>query len=274
MFKPFERSNSFTKSVLNKLFILWKHRDVRAIYSRDLLTGISTKVFSDISAVEHRECYHMNRKDMDLGRRPILYSFRRCPYAIRARFAIVLSGLQVELREIVLRDKPMEFLQASPSATVPCLVTKDKVFDESLDIMKWAFEINDPENFLNMPLDGYDLIKHSDGPFKDALDRVKYASRYPNDLFDESRQRAAEFLKLLNQQLCQPYLFGPRPTLADIAIFPFVRQFAFIDKAWFDDQKWRNLSAWLDTFLKSPIFETTQQKFPKWVKETPVMSFP
>jgi glutathione S-transferase len=216
----------------------------------------------------------MNKNDIDLGRYPILYSFRRCPYAIRARFAIVLSGVKVELREIVLRDKPTEFLQESLSATVPCLVTKGKVFDESLDIMKWAFEINDPEHFLNMPLDGYDLIKHSDGPFKDALDRVKYASRYPSDLFDESRQRAEEFQKLLNKQLCQPYLFGPRPTLADIAIFPFVRQFAFIDKAWFDNQKWLNLSTWLDTYLKSPTFEITQQKFPKWIKGNSVISFP
>ena len=110
---------------------------------------------------------------------PILYSFRRCPYAMRARLAVRVAEQPVALREILLRDKPEAFLEASPSATVPCLVHADGVIDESLDVMRWALSGNDPHGWLEMPEAGWDWIARCDGPFKHALDRTKYATRYP-----------------------------------------------------------------------------------------------
>ena len=193
---------------------------------------------------------------------PTLYSFRRCPYAMRARLALHIAGIQTELREIVLRDKPQAFLDASPSATVPCLVTAGQTLDESLDIMHWALQRRDPADWLTMPNDGHRLIAHADGPFKHALDRTKYASRYPDEDPAIHRAAAAEFLNTLNAQLTD-WLFG-RPTLADYAILPFVRQFAFIDKTWFDAQPWPNLHRWLATFLTSENFAAIMQKYPQW----------
>ena len=108
---------------------------------------------------------------------PILYSFIRCPYAIRARLALLVAQQTVVLREIVLRDKPEEFLNTSPSETVPCLVLKDKVIDESLDIMIWALKIKDPKNWLKMPDNGYELIEMIDNEFKNLLDKTKYSTR-------------------------------------------------------------------------------------------------
>ncbi|CUI44714.1 glutathione S-transferase [Cognatishimia activa] len=196
---------------------------------------------------------------------PLLYSFRRCPYAMRARLAIAASGQKVELREIVLRDKAPAFLQTSPSGTVPCLKVDDRVIDESLDIMVWALERSDPEGWLNMPDEGNDLIKEADGPFKKALDRTKYANRYKDADPEEERINANVFLQKLDAQLMQPFLFGPSPTLADMAILPFVRQFAFIDKARFDAEDWPSLSRWLEGFLASDRFKSIMQKYDKWV---------
>ena len=131
---------------------------------------------------------------------PILYSFRRCPYAIRARMALCYSGVQCELREVVLRDKAPEFLQASASGTVPTLVLEDQVLDESFDIMRWALDQSDPEGWLEMPEAGYDLVEETDGPFKKALDRTKYARRYPETNNDDHLRTAQEFLK--NSTVC------------------------------------------------------------------------
>jgi len=203
---------------------------------------------------------------------PILYSFRRCPYAMRARLALVSSGQQVTLREVVLRDKPDAFLAASPSATVPCLVTTDTVIDESLDIMAWALRQSDPEGWLDMPKDGWEWIRRADGPFKDALDHTKYASRYPDMDASEQRALAAEFLADLDQQIGQ-WIFE-RPSLADYAILPFVRQFAFIDKAWFDAQPWPDLQTWLETFLTSERFLAIMTKYPQWANGDEIISFP
>jgi len=195
---------------------------------------------------------------------PILYSFRRCPYAIRARLAVAASGQQVELREIFLRDKAPAFLATSPSATVPCLQDAEAVIDESLDVMKWALAKSDPEDWLDMPAAGHDLIAEADGPFKQALDRTKYASRYPDADPEDQRAQAHAFLHKLNNQLTTPFLFGETATLADMAILPFVRQFAFIDKARFDAQDWPNLSRWLEAFLVSDRFQSIMTKYPKW----------
>jgi len=194
--------------------------------------------------------------------KPILYSFRRCPYAIRARLAVASAGLQVELREVVLRQKPEAFLLASPSATVPCLVEANNVIDESLDVMKWALEQSDPEEWLNMPDAGHEWIARTDGPFKRALDRTKYAQRYPDDDPACQRELASQFLSDLDARI-ESWIFG-RPTLADFAILPFVRQFAFIDKSWFDTQPWPKLQRWLERFLASARFEDVMFKYPQW----------
>ncbi len=141
----------------------------------------------------------------------ILYSFRRCPYAIRARLAIASAGVHVELREILLRDKPAAFLDASPSATVPCLVSNSGVLDESLDVMTWALGQSDPEKLLDMPEAGRALIDRFDGPFKRALDLTKYAVRHPGSDPEETRAEAMEMLSALEDQLAEGWLFGARP---------------------------------------------------------------
>ncbi|CUH88559.1 hypothetical protein PH5382_02495 [Phaeobacter sp. CECT 5382] len=208
--------------------------------------------------------------------RPILYSFRRCPYAMRARLALVSAGLSVELREVVLRDKPAAFLQASQSGTVPCLTYQDKAhnkaIDESLDIMIWALQQKDPENWLAMPEHGWEWIARADGPFKTALDRTKYANRYPEADPVQQRELAGEFLADLNEQIGH-WIFTT-PSIADFAILPFVRQFAFIDKPWFDQQPWPDLQAWLNRFLTSHTFERIMPKYPQWCPDQPAVLFP
>ena len=203
--------------------------------------------------------------DMIRRAKPILWTFRRCPYAIRARLAIASAGICVELREIQLKNKPQPFLETSPSATVPALRIGDRVLDESLEIMVWALQQNDPERLLEMPALGWELISANDGPFKSALDHTKYAVRYPG--LDESaeRNKAAEILLKLDRQLGhRSWLFGDRPTLADRAIGPFVRQFANTDREWFDAQPWPALIAWLDSFLESEAFARVMAKYKPW----------
>lgn len=156
---------------------------------------------------------------------PILYSFRRCPYAMRARLALAASGVMVELREVLLRDKAPAFLATSPSATVPCLKTEHHVLDESLEIMRWALKASDPEGWLEMPEVGEALIAKADGPFKQALDRTKYTTRYPESDPQKERAKAVAFLSELDRQIAgKRFLFKETPSLADMAILPFVRQ--------------------------------------------------
>lgn len=203
---------------------------------------------------------------------PVLYSFRRCPYAMRARLAIQAAQVRVELREVVLRDKPQAFLEVSPSATVPCLVHVEGVIDESLEIMRWALALNDPLGWLDMRQSGLEWIARNDGPFKHALDRTKYTSRYPDEDSNTHRAEACAFLTDLDAQL-SPWIFD-RPTLADYAIAPFVRQFAFIDKTFFDTQPWPSLHRWLEQFLAAPEFATMMQKYPQWHAGDPPAFFP
>ncbi len=197
---------------------------------------------------------------------PILYSFRRCPYAMRARMAILSSGVEVELREILLKDKPVSMLAASPKATVPVLLLPDgSVIDESLDVMHWALGENDPENWINA--DSNPLIENNDGPFKAALDRYKYANRYEDENIATQEQRAicaATFHDYEARLRKHAYLLGDRPTIADNAIFPFVRQCANVDRAWFDSQAWPNLQAWLENFLSSKRFADAMRKYDPW----------
>ncbi len=181
---------------------------------------------------------------------------------MRARLALLQSGTRVELREVVLRDKPEAFLAVSPSATVPCLETTDGVIDESIDIMRWALKRDDPEQWLDIPEAGEQWIARCDGPFKRALDRTKYATRYPEEDAEAHRAEAHAYLTELDGALT-PWIFE-RPTLADYAILPFVRQFAFIDKPLFDQQPWPHLQRWLETFLNSAEFAHIMKKYPQW----------
>ena len=207
---------------------------------------------------------------------PLLYSFRRCPYAMRARIALAAGDQRVELREIILRDKPEHMVEISPKATVPVLQLPDgTVIEESLDIMLWSLERDDPNNWLvpdqGTKEDMLALIEEMDGPFKTHLDRYKYANRHedagenPDGFAAENRDAAMKKLRGLDERLStQPYLFGNRISLADIAIAPFIRQFANTDRDWFDGQPVPHLQSWLNTFLESDTFTRIMTKYPKW----------
>lgn len=211
---------------------------------------------------------------------PVLYSFRRCPYAMRARFAIAAAGLQVELREVVLKDKPSALLQISPKATVPVLQTTERVIDESRDIALWAFQQQDPAGFWQ-PLSDIaqqqtlDLIAKTDSEFKDALDRYKYADRYPEHDQRFYRQQGEQFLQKLEAILsCQQFLVGDSPVLADIAVMPFIRQFVMVDQNWFSNANYPQLQRWLNAFLRSAGFKQVMQHYPQWQPDDDLIIFP
>jgi len=201
---------------------------------------------------------------------PILYSFRRCPYAMRARMALAVSGCVHAHREVVLRDKPVEMVTASAKATVPVLVLADgTVIDESLAIMDKVLVHNDPQTWLapeTGTLSGVRaLIAENDGVFKHHLDRYKYAVRYEDADPVHHRGEGLKFLQDLNGRLANhSFLFGNLPCLADFAIFPFVRQFANTDRAWFDAQDLAPLQNWLDGHLNSDLFTGIMKKWPQW----------
>ena len=210
----------------------------------------------------------------------ILYSFRRCPYAMRARLALVAIGTVCELREVVLRDKPPELLDVSPKGTVPVLIDRDgRVFDESIDIMFWALLQYDPEQWL-MPEQGsvaqmLELIDKCDRGFKYHLDRYKYPNRYENTEAIVHRTEGYLYLEILNTRLRETrYLFGNHVALADMAIAPFVRQFAYTDLGWFNEQPLPHLQAWLTEFLNSEIYTRIMHKYPKWESGNECVVFP
>jgi glutathione S-transferase len=206
---------------------------------------------------------------------PILWTFRRCPYAMRARLAIQSSGQRVTLQEILLKDKPAAFLVASPKGTVPVVQKGDKVIEESRDVMLWALGRSDPEGWLKMSSEGHALIDACDGPFKQALDHTKYAVRFPDRDEMAERAKAVIFLRDLDARLSQsPFLMGPTRTLADMAILPFVRQFANTDRVWFDTQELGPLTAWLDAFLGSDRFRKVMTKYPPWQNGQDQVLFP
>lgn len=214
------------------------------------------------------------------GALPILYSFRRCPYAMRARMAIAASGQRCELREVVLRDKPAELLAASPKGTVPVLVDVDgRVIDQSLDIMLWALRRNDPAHWLPADRKRLDemlsLIAECDGDFKQHLDGYKYPERRPAGDAFMHRSRGVAFLMRLDARLqASRCLHGEHPALSDIAIAPFVRQFAQVDAAWFDTQPWPRLREWLAARLNAPVFAQAMDKYPQWRAGESGISFP
>lgn len=207
---------------------------------------------------------------------PVLYSFRRCPYAMRARVTLWYAGIRVELREVVLRDKPPEMIRVSSKATVPVLEFPDgRVIDESEDIMRWALSVNDPDNWLSAAAgDTAVLIRRCDFEFKPQLDRYKYAERYPDADAASSRSEALEFLDELDQRLAgQPYLLGPDRSMADVAVAPFVRQFAGVDRDWFAGHLGAGLTDWLARFEASAEFRAVMKKYPQWHAGDPVTVF-
>lgn len=202
---------------------------------------------------------------------PILYSFRRCPYAIRARLALAVSGTSCELREVQLRAKPPQMLLASPKGTVPVLVRPEgEVIDESIDIMRWALAQSDPEGWLTR--DDAALIAANDGAFKHDLDRYKYPQRHASDPL-ASRESGLAFLRDLDARIAAGgQLCGSARGLSDAAIVPFVRQFAAVDRAWFDAQPVPHVRAWLDRHLASDLFNDAMMRVPPWSSgDSPVL---
>lgn len=185
--------------------------------------------------------------------------------------ALQYASVDVELREVLLRDKPVAMLEASAKGTVPVLVLPDgRVIDESADVMRWALEKRDPDRWLQEDLEAetVGLVNENDFIFKPHLDRYKYADRHPEQPQAVYRGEAEKFLRLLEQKLTlNTYLVTGRPTFADIAIFPFIRQFAFVDKAWFDQAPYPKLQGWLQGFLDSDLFLSVMTKFPRWEED-------
>ncbi len=185
---------------------------------------------------------------------------------MRARMGLAHAGITCELREVVLRDKPAEMLALSPKATVPVLQLPDgTVLEESFDIIKWALSRNDPDNWLSRLDDAETLVAENDGSFKQSLDKYKYASRHPEEPQSSYRAQGETFLEKLNSILSeQRFLAGDRPGLADIAVFPFIRQFAFVDKDWFDQRPYDGLKDWLNFHLESALFRNVMTKYEQW----------
>mgnify|MGYP000052300614 CR=1 FL=1 len=203
--------------------------------------------------------------------KPILYSFRRCPYAMRARLALLASGTSCELREVKLSAKPEALLAASPKATVPVLVLPDeRVIDESLDIMRWALAARDPQGWLEH--DDAATIAGNDGRFKHHLDRYKYPERHGSDPMVH-RAAGLEFLAEIETLLhSNRWLGGTAQRLTDAAIMPFVRQFAEVDRAWFDAQPLPGVQRWLAASMALPCFEAAMVRHPFWQPgDAPVM---
>ncbi|MFT7558601.1 MAG: glutathione S-transferase [Flavobacteriales bacterium] len=209
--------------------------------------------------------------------RPVLYSFRRCPYAMRARMALWVAKTPLELREVVLRDKPQAVIALSQKATVPVLVLPDgRVLEESLHIMEWALEPTNIKlsnsnlsdiNFFNCDDAARLLIMENDGPFKYWLDRYKYSDRFPEETAEFYRGKACEYIAKLDTLLEDTVnLRGDINSFADLAIMPFVRQFSMVDKNWFDCSEYGNVKIWLEGWLKSEIFLGVMKKYPKWLE--------
>lgn len=211
---------------------------------------------------------------------PILYSFRRCPYAMRARLALAASGTVCGLREVVLARKPAALLDASPKGTVPVLVLQDgTVLEQSLEIMLWALRRDDPQQWLPATAQALEhtlrLIAECDGGFKANLDRYKYPNRYALADGLAHRTEGAQFLQVLDTHLrTHRYLAGDHFGLADAAIAPFVRQFAHTDTAWFASQPWPHLQPWLVAFEASGDYARVMDKFDAWAEGQALQLFP
>ena len=197
---------------------------------------------------------------------------------MRARLGILFAGLQVELREVTLKNKPAQMLVISPKGTVPVLQLSDgAVIEESRDIMVWALEQQDPQGLLDATIlqQSNALIEQNDNEFKYWLDRYKYADRHVEMTQTEYRQRGEAFLQVLETLLSRsPYLLGEGPTIADIGVMPFVRQFAHVDRDVFSQLPYPNLQRWLQGWLEHPLFLQTMIKVPVWQEGDDVVVFP
>lgn len=201
---------------------------------------------------------------------PILYSFRRCPYCMRAHMALKKSGIKTELREVKLSAMPEEALAISPQETVPVLALTDgTVIDESWDIVKWALAQNDVDNWLGEDneflLDAEILIETNDYSFKTDLDHYKYADRHPEHSEEHYRKKCEEFIEELEDMLTENrYLLADQLSLADIGVFPFIRQFSLVDKDWFDQAPYPRVRQWLNKMIESDLFQSIFQKHELW----------
>lgn len=217
---------------------------------------------------------------------PILYSLRNCPYAMRARLAIFKSKQVIELRDVVLSNKPAPMLSASPKGTVPTLVLplsevneKTKVIDESLDVMLWALTKSDPENLLCLEdehkhAEMLTLIHQFDNEFKTSLEAYKCAKRYHEINIEECRQACELYINGLEQRLTQySYLMGNEETLADIALLPFIRQFSRVERPWYVQSPYPKLQQWLSRYLQSAMFTKVMAKYPLWFEGSEVIKF-
>ena len=201
---------------------------------------------------------------------PVLYTFRRCPYAMRARLALYASGVAIELREVKLRKKPESLLAASPKGSVPVLVLPDgNVIDESWEIMLWALHQHDRFGWLGengaYADEATPLVIENDTIFKHNLDRYKYPDRHPEQPQIHYRTQAEIFLLRLEVRLqATPCLLGETMSIADASIFPFIRQFADVDKNWFAQAPYASLRRWLTNFLDSECYAAVMEKYPPW----------
>ena len=222
---------------------------------------------------------------------PILYSLRNCPYAMRARIAIFKAQQTVLLRDLVLSNKPAEMLVASPKATVPVVVLADgSVIEESLEVMLWALRESDPgdllhtvfssnsgakttnENEIANQIDNpmlsamLDLINQFDHDFKQCLEQYKCAKRYKEDNIIECREVCEQYIQQLEQRLTQhTFLMSNKESLADIALLPFIRQFARVERQWYLQSPYPNVRQWLNRYLQSPMFTKVMAKYPLWL---------
>ena len=203
---------------------------------------------------------------------PVLYSFRRCPYAMRARMAIFLNGISCELREVKLSNKPKEMLEISPKGTVPVLQLSDGIIlEESLDIIFWAYKknINSQiyKDYLINKKNIDELINIFDNSFKYNLDRYKYPNRFEGVDNLSHRGKCLDILKLVSQTLLNKnYIFSESLGIGDICIFPFIRQFRIANMEWFDEQiEIKNMITWFNKINSSDLFDKIMLKYDPWV---------
>ena len=199
----------------------------------------------------------------------ILYSYRRCPYAMRARMALRYAGVDVQIREISLRDKPVSMLRISPKGTVPVLQVGDLILEQSIDIMHWALEQSDPDAWLSVDQSlANTWLAKNDGPFKQLLDQYKYPNRYPNLIPEKVLEDAIELmLQPMETALeAHPYLLGNQLSWVDIAIFPFIRQFSMVNPQEFEALVLPRVKRWLAERLESTLFQSVMEKYPTWVE--------
>jgi glutathione S-transferase len=215
---------------------------------------------------------------------PILYSLRNCPFAMRARLAIFRSQSPVILRSIVLNDKPAEMLTASPKGTVPVLVLPEEddgktVIDESFDVMVWALTQNDPDDLLHVEQtaisqDMFNLVTKFDNEFKSALEQYKAAKRYHEDNLVECRQTCETYVADLEQRLtAHTFLVSNQESLADLAILPFIRQFAKVERKWYLQSPYPNVKQWLNNYLQSAMFNKVMAQHPLYLSTKEVIYF-